>query len=523
MTHNKGMKGNKFTKGALILVICNLVGKVIGAFYRIPLARIIGGVGMGQYQLTFPLYCLILTISTSGVPVAMSKLIAEYNVKKRFNDSKKLLFGAILFLTIISALSTVAVMFGAKIIAKWQGNVNNYICYYGIAPAVLFVGVLSAFRGFFQGNLFMVPSAISGLVEQVVKMIAGIFLAKAFLWKGVEYAVFGALLGVSISEFVAFLFLAIFYIFYSKKNFRKSEGESRSLKVLSKELFALSIPITLGGLVSPLTGLVDSLLVVNLLMVAGFSNQTATMMLGIQSGVVEPLINVPVVIAVSISIALLPSVSGLVSSGSKKQAKLLIEKAFQITMSISLACLVAFTIFGGQILEFLYGASFDLDELSIALKLLFLGGFNIVFLSLVQVTTSVLQGLGMPKYPVKTLIVGCAVKVVLNVCLISIKNINIVGATISCVACYLIVFILNFRKINKIVSIDLKKPLFYVSIQTLCVCVFAFLFNKLFSFLLSGYLPLIFSGIIAVAVFALTYYLFFIRHKASDSALISTH
>ena len=513
------MKGNKFTKGALVLVICNLVGKVIGAFYRIPLAKIIGSVGMGQYQLTFPLYCLILTIATSGVPIAMSKLVAEYNVKKRFNDSKKLLFGAILFLTIISALSTVAVMFGAKLIAKWQGNVNNYICYYGIAPAVLFVGVLSAFRGFFQGNLFMVPSALSGLVEQIVKMIAGIFLAKAFLWKGVEFAVFGALLGVSISEFVAFLFLAIFYLFYSKRNYRKSEGEARSLKVLSKELFALSIPITLGGLVSPITGLVDSLLVVNLLMMTGFSNEVATMMLGLQSGVVEPLINIPVVIAVSISIALLPSVSELISSGSKNQAKKLIEKAFQITLSISLACLVGFVIFGNQILEFLYGASFDVNELSIALKLLFLGGFNIVFLSLVQVTTSVLQGLGMPKYPVKTLLIGCIVKVILNVSLISIRNINILGATISCGVCYLIVFILNFRKINKVVSINLKTPVFFVSLQTSAVCLFAYLFNKLFSILLTGVLPLILSGMVSVIVFALTYYLFFMRQKAGDSAL----
>ena len=83
-THTKNMKNKVFVKGAVVLILCNLIGKVIGAVYRLPLARIVGGVGMGQYQLTFPLYCLILTISTSGMPVAISKLVAEYNSKNRF-------------------------------------------------------------------------------------------------------------------------------------------------------------------------------------------------------------------------------------------------------------------------------------------------------------------------------------------------------------------------------------------------------------------------------------------------------
>ena len=126
------MKNKGFIKGALILIVFNLVGKVVGAIYRIPLAKILGSMGMGQYQLTFPLYCLILTIATSGIPVAISKLVAEFNSKNRFNDSKKLLWISVLILTIISFVGAVLVVINAKIIAKWQGNVDAFICYYGI-------------------------------------------------------------------------------------------------------------------------------------------------------------------------------------------------------------------------------------------------------------------------------------------------------------------------------------------------------------------------------------------------------
>ena len=155
------MKTNNFLRGTLVLIICNLIGKVIGAVYRIPLTNIIGGEGMGQYQLTFPLYCLILTIATSGIPVAISKMVAEFNSKDNFLNSKKLLKISLIFLTLISALSAIFVVFFAKTISIWQGNPDIYICYYAITPAILFVGILSAFRGFFQGNLMMYPTAFS--------------------------------------------------------------------------------------------------------------------------------------------------------------------------------------------------------------------------------------------------------------------------------------------------------------------------------------------------------------------------
>ncbi len=521
------MKGKVFVKGAVILIICNLIGKVLGAVYRIPLARIIGSVGMGEYQLAFPLYCLILTISSSGIPVAISKLVAEFNTKNRFKDSKRLLRISLILLTILSVLGAGLIAVGARLIAGMQGNPQAYVCYYGIAPAIIFVGVLSALRGYFQGNLLMFPTAISGLIEQLFKMAFGLFLATKFSVYGTEFAVLGALIGISISEFFACVFLVICYIVYSRKHKTQIAEEPYTRKFLTRRLFGLSIPITLGGLISPITAMVDSLLVVNLLMIGGLASSSATMMLGLQSGVVEPLVNLPVVIAVSISTALLPSLSGLQakslsnddsSENSKQQIKELIEKSYQITLSISLACAICFVIFGNQVLTFLYGKSFSPEELMVATKLLFLGSVNVVLLSLVQVTAGALQALGKPKLPVVAMLIGCVVKIVLDVVLISIPQVGIMGAIIAGGVCYFIVLNINYRKVKKFTGAKLlNHDYFYVCIQECFVCMFAFFANTLLQSVFSEIVSMLVAGTITVAVFVTTYYVFFMGKKAQST------
>lgn len=513
------MKKNTLFKGAALLIICNLIGKVIGAVYRIPLAHILGGEGMGQYQLVFPLYCLILTISTSGIPIAISKLVAEYNTQHRYNDTKKLLGVSVLVLSVISIIGTAVVIFGAKFISGIQGNPQTYICYYGIAPAVVFVGVLSALRGYFQGNLIMFPTAVSNLIEQTLKVVFGLVLARKFLSLGTEYAVFGALLGISTSEAIAFLFLIVTYFFYSKKRAKEISSSSMPFKYLSRQLFNLAVPITLGGLISPITSIVDSLIVVNLLHFVGFSSSASTTMLGLQSGIVEPLVNLPVIIAVSLSTVLLPSISSLKAENNDEKISQMIEKAFQITLSVAIVCSICYVIFDHQILSFLFGLSLRPDELFLCQKLLMLASINIIFLSLVQVSAGMLQGLGETKYPVKTLLIGCLIKVGLNLTLLAIPAVNIAGAVISGGVCYFIVFLLNYKKLKTLANFSIKYSYFYISIQACFVCFFAYFTNTLCQMLFSDLIAFFVAGALAIIVFSVTYYSFFM--KRVDSGFVN--
>lgn len=513
------MKNRAFLNGAIILVVFNLLGKVIGSVYRISLATVLGAGGMGQYQLVFPLYCLILTIATSGMPASISKLVAEFNEEKRYKDSRKLLGISTIILSIISLVGAAIIVVGAKFISGFQGNENAYICYYGIAPAVVFVGVLSAFRGYFQGNLQMFPTAISGLIEQIFKLGCGIFLSTKLSVYGTEYAVFGALLGISASEFFAFIFLFGCFLFRKRSKQKQGIQGSYSKKFLSRSLLSQAVPITLGGLILPVTNMVDSFLVVNLLMLTGMASANATSLLGIQAGVVEPLVNLPVTIAVSLAIVLLPSISTLNARSEKEQVKSLICKVFQITLSISICCALCFIVFGGQALTFLYGKSFTSDEIIMATKLLILASINIILISLVQISASVLQGLNKSKYTVKSLLIGCVVKVVLEVALILTPGVGIFGATLSGGVCYLIVLMLNLKKINRLSGVKISEGYFYVSIQSCLVAVSAFLGNYLCNFIFSPTVSLFVAGSFAIAVFAVSYFIMFIsKHKEKDAS-----
>lgn len=506
------MKSKGFVKGAVVLIAFNILGKIVGAIYRIPLANMLGAEGIGKYQLVFPLYSLLLAVSVSGIPIAISKIVAEYNGKGQYGDARRLLKLSILYLFGVSLVCFAVVLICAKFIANLQGNPDIYFCYYGIAPAILFVGILSVFRGYFQGNLKMLPTAISGFVEQVGKLVFGLYFVTKLLPKGINFGVFGALIGISISEFLSLVFLFVYYLVYARKN-KNNSLAILSRRNISKQLFLTALPITLGGLASPLTSIIDSLLVVNLLMLSGFENGTATSLLGVQSGIVDPLINIPIVIAISISSSLLPNLAKEKVCNNESEVKYLIEKAIQITLSVSIACAICFVIFGKQILTFLYGETLLKNQLYIAIKLLFLGGFNLIFLSLVQITTGILQGLGKHNLAVKSMLIGCGIKIVLTILLVRIKSINILGSMMSGGVSYLVVFSINYKKIKKETLARCSNVLLGVLVQECFVCLFAFFVNILFEITFGENVALFVGGFIAVLIFAITYYIFFLSEK----------
>ena len=506
------MKQNGFVKGAIILVLFNLIGKVIGAVYRIPLANLLGSVGIGEYQLVFPLYSLMLAISVSGIPVAISRIVSEYNSKGWFGDVKRLVKIAFLYLFGVSLVCILLIVLGAKFIARIQGNSDIYLCYYGIAPAILFVALLSVFRGYFQGQLNMFPTAFSGLIEQVGRLCFGLWLSSEFVRFGTVYGVFGAVLGISISELLALMFLALYYVFHSKKKNKKTQAVLRK-KAISRQLIQTALPITLGGIASPITSIIDSLLVVNLLMFVGFGSDYATSLLGLQSGIVDPLINIPIVIAVSISSSMLPNITNFYVKKENENVADLIKKAFQITLSVSLACAICYVIFGRQILEFLYARTLSQSEMITSTKLLFFGGINLIFLSLVYVSTSILQGMGKQKYTAKSIIIGSVIKIILTLALVSIKEINILGAMISGGMSYVVVFFINYRKLREECEIKMSKLIFDLVIQETLVCLFAYLANRFSTIIFGGNIALFVGGGVAVLIFAVTYYILFFEKK----------
>ncbi|MDR1917440.1 MAG: oligosaccharide flippase family protein, partial [Christensenellaceae bacterium] len=210
-----GKSKTGFVKGAVILAVAGVICRLLGVVFRIPLSNIIGNYGIGLYQLVFPLYSLLLIISSAGVPVAISKMVARERDNKP--KCKKILFNSTVALSAVGLVLAVLFAVFCKPIAGFQGKSEIWTLYLAIAPSVFFVCFISAFRGYFQGLNNMLPTAISQIVEQIVKVGAGLTLAFILVKQSVLLAVFGAILAVSISELTATIFLCIFYFCHNRK------------------------------------------------------------------------------------------------------------------------------------------------------------------------------------------------------------------------------------------------------------------------------------------------------------------
>ncbi len=205
----KRNKGHMLS-GAAVLAIGSVLAKVLGALYRVPLTNILGAEGMGMYQLVFPVFALFMVLSTAGIPTALSRMVAEKRAEGA--PTKKYLVSAIIVLATLGTLLAILTFALSGQLARWQGNAETRTGFMIVAPTLILVSLIAGFRGWFQGEMYMLPTAVSNIIEQVVKLAVGIGLSVALLPRGVTAAVNGALLGIALSEACALAYLIITFL-----------------------------------------------------------------------------------------------------------------------------------------------------------------------------------------------------------------------------------------------------------------------------------------------------------------------
>jgi len=463
-------KTKTFVKGAAILGIIGVICKVIGAIFRIPLANIIDTQGMAYYQIVYPIYALILVISTAGLPAAIAKMVSERRAVEDYKGAKEVFLVSLKLLVIIGVASTALMLAISNPLARVLGLPDASVAFMAIAPALFFVAIISSFRGYFQGMQMMAPTGFSQLVEQLIKLLAGLWMAKMMLPKGPQYGGAGALVGVSLSEVLALILLLIIY-FVKKpalstevsKTILPSMEETR--KELLKKLLVIAIPVTLGACIMPIVMSIDSAVVVRGLMSIGFAREAAADKFALLTGFVNPLINMPAVLSLALAMSLVPAISFFNAKGLKDQLRSQSALGFKIALLVGLPCAAGFSILAKPIISLLYrnleGAM--LDETATLLVIMSIG---VLVLTMVQTMTGILQGLGRVLIPVRNLAIGAVVKIVLSVVLIRIPDINVKGAAFGTVACYAIAAILNVISVVKHTKMKLDlsgqflKPLF---------------------------------------------------------------
>ena len=437
--------------GMTVLSIVGLICKIVGALYRIPLAWLIGDEGMGTYQLVFPTYNMLLTISSAGLPVAISRMVSFSLAKDDPRNAKRIFKIALCMLAALGFVTMLLMIVMSPMLAVRSGDVNTQPGFVAIAPALLLVCIMSALRGFMQGQQNMVPTAISQLIEQVGK----VFIALPLAWWGmrvsVAYAAAGVLLGTSIAEGAALLYMIWVYRrqrrAFSLRTQNASE-ETAASKTLVQKLLSLSIPITLGACIVPIAGFIDSGVLLNRLMDAGIENSDALGLYGRYSGYVLTLINVPTALATAIAMSLVPSISSAMAKGDGQQMRRQSAMGIRLAFVVGLPCSVGMSMLSRQCLDLIY--HFNTPEaLRTTANLLSISSMTIVLFTVVQATSGILQGLKKQRIPMYTLMVGVAVKVFLNYTLIGMPEINIYGAPVASLACYTLSMLPNLYYVYK--------------------------------------------------------------------------
>lgn len=500
----KTAEKSSFVKGALVLMVFGILSKIIGAIYRIPLTRIITPEGMGLYQMVFPVYSLMLTISSSGLPSSISKLVSENLAKNQYRQADRIMKVSFCLLFCFSLVCSLIVVFGSGLFAKIQGNTNATVCYLGLAPAIILVGLISGFRGYFQGRQKMFPSAVSGFIEQLFKLVFGLTLAYLFLPKGIPYAVLGAMIGISISELFAFIYLWISYAVFRRKH-KQDEGQDIGVLYTSKKtakiILSTSIFVTLGSLIMPLGMIVDSALIINILKGISFSTKQATTLFGLESGTVGSIVNMPVILSLALSTAILPCVCSSVSKGDKEGAKKSASKALLYALLIALPASFGCFALANPIIKLLYGRSLSQEEIIIASRILEVASISIFYLAMVQVSSGILQGISLAKVPTISLAVGMSIKIVLNLVLIRIPEVNILGVEVANAFCYLTAFLINLAVIKKKGFLEINAKVFVVLILSVLVVFSKYIFEFLTNLNLNFYLAFLISICTVIIVY----------------------
>ena len=483
-TNSSGKKGQTFMFGAVILMISNILVKLIGAVFKIPLQLLIGDNGMAYFQAAYDIYVTFYMISTAGIPVAISRMIATSNSKGNHKEVDRIFKIAYWVFFVVGAIGTVAMIVFAKQFANATVKGAEYAMI-AIAPTLFFICLSSAYRGYFQGLQNMVPTAVSQVIESAGKLGVGLVVGWYFLSRGYSMPVVAAftILGVTIGVVAATVYIAVF-----KKMFASAREEAqdpnlevRSTKSLLYELVIISIPISLASSIMGLTNTVDAVLVTNRLSDAGYAYEVAKNCYGAYA-MPKTLFNMPTTLIYPFAISALPAISKYFGSGEKDKAEKLMESTFRMASIVALPCALGMSAMAKPILGLLFTENMITDtatNIDIAGPCLMVLGISVFFLGMISVTNSVLQAYGFHNLTIVSTVGGIIAKIIVSYILLGIKSVGLSGAAIGTAACYLTIMVLNMIfiavKVGYFPSITrtFLKP-FVSALVCACPCVFAY-------------------------------------------------
>ncbi len=423
------MKSGSYLKNAAVLSLGSFAAKAIGALYRVPLAMILGGYGMGLYQMAYPLFCVLITLSSAGVPSAFSRLLAGEIAAG--SDGRDTLFTALRLFAALGALGTLGMFLLAPVMSNLQGEKALLPCYLVLAPAVFLETGIAVLRGYFQGKNDMAPTACSEICEQLFK--AGLGLVPALCFRAdPARAALCALGAVTLSELCALLYLL-----------RRLAGEPRiprlkGRKTSPSSVFLSALPVMLSAAILPLSRMLDSVVLVRLLEGTG----NAVSLYGLFAGGALTLVGVPASICHGLASASVPSVAAATARKDEEGAKKHALSALLYTLALAVPSVPALLLFSKPAARLLFPSLAE-EEFSVLVRLIRISSISAATLAGLNTLSSCLTGMGKANCAASSVLLGVLVKLALQILLVPLPKFSVLGAAIAENACYPVAFFLD--------------------------------------------------------------------------------
>ncbi len=452
--------------GVTLLAVCGLIAKLIGAFYKIPLMHILGTSGMGVYYLVFPVYSMMLTLCSSGVSTAVVRMVSIQKERGLVINQRRILRSALFLVVLLTVGIGLVLIVFSGVLSEAQGNISGRLAYIGIAPALVFAGLIAVLRGYFQGLSEMIPTSVSNLTEQIVKVALGLTFSHWFLQQGLEYGVFGAVLGITVSELVALIVMWIQYLRH-KQQYQKDSDLSiplLSYMAIFKELIGYMLPATFSSLIIPFTSFLDSFMVLHLLEKSGLSSIMATSLYGISNGVVATLINLPIVLSTALTTVFVPSIS---SCAIEKRQELNARCGIfvKITWIVAILCFVIYFLLAPEMINILYQHGLSnavINEYNYAYSLLKISSITIIYNAFLHTFIAILQSVGRPILPCISMGIAVAIRTMLVIVTVSNPSLNIYGLVISNIVFLSVATLINLLFVRRYIQFSFSFARFVI-------------------------------------------------------------
>ena len=459
-----------FLTGAAILSVSTIIVKIIGMFYKIPLKGIIGDAGYAYFNAAYSIYSVLLIISTTGLPVAMSRMVSEAHTLGNGRQMKRVFHTALIAYLSIGLLGTAVMMLLPRFLAGTvMGMPNASYSIFALGPAVVFICFASAGRGFFQGQGDMKPTAVSQIIEAAGKLILGLGLAWTVMRQYNDEALSSGatIAGISIGAGCSALY-AFMKIRRNNGRIDAMGGTALSYKATAKKLLAIAIPITIGSAGLQLINLLDEVTVTHRMLSAAESSGVMidrVLALAGSSDVqyavenakgvysfAQTIFNLPISLIPCITVAIIPAITSYLTLKDNKGVKSTQDSSVRIMSLIAMPCTVGLLVMSEPVMALLGG--YEGDELVLAGWLLALLTPTILTNSIANMTTAIMQAHNHTVLPVINTLIGGLLKMAVNYILVGNPDIAILGAPIGTFVCYLVIMLLNVFAMRR----TLKEP-----------------------------------------------------------------